>query len=173
MEGRIGSLKVALNNEKKEREFYLAQAKRTKNAVGKAMFLQIASEEEEHYNLLKELYDKWQVDEQWPADLPLTVNGTTVTQILSEVVKKAKKDRAAGDKDDLAALKTAIEFEAAGAKFYRQLRDAVVDRKEKAFFDLLARVEHDHFLSLKDTEEYLSDPSSWYRKVEGASLDGA
>ena len=51
--------------------------------------------------------------------------------------------------DDLNAVRTAIEFEAKGAKYYAELRDAVSDPKEKDFFDLLAKIENEHYLSLK------------------------
>jgi len=47
------------------------------------------------------------------------------------------------------------------------------DPKEKAFFNLIASVERDHFLSLRDTEEFLTDPASWYQNMEKPMLDGA
>ena len=45
---RLNALEIALGNEKREREFYLKHAQRTRNQVGKAMFQQIADEELEH-----------------------------------------------------------------------------------------------------------------------------
>ena len=45
---RLSALEVALNNEKREREFYLKNAERTRNEVGRTMFLHIADEELEH-----------------------------------------------------------------------------------------------------------------------------
>ena len=54
MTKRMDALKVALNNEMKEHEFYLKNAERTKNAVGKAMFTQIAGEELEHHEIIQE-----------------------------------------------------------------------------------------------------------------------
>ena len=48
----------------------------------------------------------------------------------------------------------------------------MTDPKEKQFFDLLATIENEHYLSLKDTEEYLTDPISWYRKKEHHTFDG-
>ncbi|UCF71933.1 MAG: ferritin-like domain-containing protein, partial [Deltaproteobacteria bacterium] len=68
---RLNALEVALNNEAIEREFYLKNAKRTKNPVGKAMFKQIADEELEHYERLKELYEKRERKEKWPETVPL------------------------------------------------------------------------------------------------------
>jgi rubrerythrin len=170
--GRLNALKVALNNETKEREFYLKHAKRTTHPLGKLMFQQIADDELEHYERLKQLHEKWEKGEQWPETLPLEVHGTIVNKIMNGILKKVDETQEADD-DDLTAVRTAIDFEAKGAKFYGELRDMVSDRKEKRFFDLLAKIENEHYLSLKDTEEYLTDPASWYRKAEHHSLDGA
>ena len=49
---RLDALDVALGNEIREREFYLANERRTKNPVGKAMFKKIAEEEIGHRGLL-------------------------------------------------------------------------------------------------------------------------
>ena len=64
MDKRISALAFALENEEREREFYLAQAKKTKNMAGKNMFKQIADEEKEHYEMLKKLHDKWVVPDK-------------------------------------------------------------------------------------------------------------
>jgi len=168
---RLNALEVALNNEMREREFYLKNAKRSKNALGKAMFKQIADDELEHYERLKQLHQKWTQQEKWPGTVPLKVKDTIVKDVLVDFLKKVDKT-AKGDADDLEAVRTAIDFEAKGAKYYAQLRDDVSDPKEKQFFDLLSRIENEHYLSLKDTEEYLVDPTSWYRKKEHHTLDG-
>ena len=54
-EERLSAIEIALKNEKTEREFYLKNAERTKNPLGKAMFKQIADDELEHYERLKDL----------------------------------------------------------------------------------------------------------------------
>lgn len=168
---RLNALKVALNNETKEREFYLKHAKRTTHPLGQLMFQKIADEELEHYERLKQLHEKWKKGEQWPETLPLEVKGTVVNNILNGIIKKVDETQEAND-DDLTAVRTAIDFEAKGARYYAELKDMVSDSKEKQFFDLLAKIENEHYLSLKDTEEYLTDPASWYRKAEHHSLDG-
>jgi rubrerythrin len=168
---RLNALEVALNNETREREFYLKNAKRTKDSLGKAMFQQIADDELEHYERLKQLHQKWSQQEKWPGTVPLKVKDTIVKDILLDFLKKVDKT-AKGDADDLDAVRTAIDFEAKGAKYYAQLRDDSSDPKEKQFFDLLSRIENEHYLSLKDTEEYLTDPTSWYRKMEHHTFDG-
>jgi rubrerythrin len=169
---RLNALEVALNNEMREREFYLKNAKRTKNSLGKKMFQQIGDDELEHYERLKQLHQKWTKQEKWPETVPLKVKDTIVKDILLEFVKKVD-ETAKGDSDDLEAVRTALDFEAKGAKFYAEIRDSVTNPKEKEFFDLLSKMENEHYLSLKDTEEYFIDPASWYRKMEHHTLDGA
>jgi len=172
MKERLNALQVALNNEMKEHEFYLQNAERTKNTVGKAMFQQIAGEELEHYERLKQLHENWQKDKKWPETVPLNVKNTIVKTLVKEAAKNAPA-KTKGDADDLKAVRTAIAFEAKGTEYYAKLRDEVTDQKEKAFFNLLANIEREHYASLKDTEEYLTDPVSWFRKKEATGLDGA
>ncbi len=168
---RLNALEVALNNEMREREFYLKNAGRTKNTLGKAMFQQIADDELEHYERLKQLHQKWEKQDKWPETVPLRVRQTVVKDILLDFVKKVDKSPE-GDANDLQAVRTAIDFEMKGEKYYADLRNQVSDAKEKQFFDLLSRMEHEHYLSLKDTEEYFIDAASWYRKMEHHTFDG-
>ena len=168
---RLNALEVALNNELKERAFYLKHAQRTKNSIGKAMFQQIADEELGHYERLKQLHQNWERNEKWPETVPLKVEDTIVKDVLKDLIKNVDKIPKE-DADDLEAVRTAIDFEAKGVKYYAELRDAVPDPKEKAFFDLLSRFENEHYLSLKDTEEYFVDAASWYRKLEHHTFDG-
>ena len=63
---RLSALEVALNNEMREHEFYVKNAKRTRNALGKAMFQKIGEDELEHYQRLKELHQKWEKQQKWP-----------------------------------------------------------------------------------------------------------
>ncbi len=172
MKERLDALNVALTNEMREHEFYFNNGKRTGNPVGKAMFQQIAAEELEHYERLKQLSESWKKQGKWPETVPLKVRNTLVRDILSDMIKKSAM-APAGDADDLAAIQTAIDFEAKGAAFYARLRDESSEPREVAFFDLLAGIEQEHYASLKDTEEYITDPAGWYRKTERGGLDGA
>ena len=168
---RLNALEVALNNEMREREFYLKNAKRTKNPLGKKMFQQIGDDELEHYERLKQLHQTWAKKEKWPETVPLKVKDTIVKDVLLEFLRKVDQTTR-GDSDDLEAVRIAIDFEAKGTKYYAELRDSVTNPKEKEFFDLLSKMENEHYISLKSTEEYFIDPASWYRMVEHHTLDG-
>jgi len=172
MDKRMNALAFALENEEKEREFYLEQARKTKNMAGKNMFKQIADEEKEHYEMLKKLHEKWEQQKKWPATIPLKVSASAVNEVLRSMVGK-KSARISGTEEELKAIRTAIDFEARGVALYSKLEKQSTDPKEKAFFNMLAGVEREHLLSLRDTEEFLSDPASWFANVERSGLDGA
>lgn len=172
MDKRMSALEFALENELKERDFYLSNARRTKNLAGKNMFKQIADEEKEHYEMLKKLHDKWEKQKKWPATVPLKVKKSLTRNILRALSGK-RAARIEGNDDDLKAIRTAIDFEARGVALYTKLEKQSTEPKEKAFFNLLASVEREHLLSLRDTEQFLTDPASWYQNTEKTLLDGA
>jgi rubrerythrin len=90
--------------------------------------------------------------EKWPETVPLKVKDTVVKDILVEFIRKVDKT-SKGDSNDLEAVRAAVDLEAKGAKYYAEIRDTISDPKEKQFFDLLSKIESEHYLSLKDTEK--------------------
>ncbi len=128
---RLNALEIALNNEMRERAFYLRHAARTKNPVGKAMFQQIGDEELEHYERLKELHAKWEKQEKWPETLPLQVKDTVVKNLLLDSVKGVDV-KSGGDDDDLEAIRIAIEFEAKGARVTKCSGTAFRTRRKRS-----------------------------------------
>jgi len=169
---RIKALEMALNNELREKEFYLKNARRTSNALGKAMFETIAAEEDEHYQRLLELHQTLEKEGKWPETLPLKVRDTKVRDVLKKVVESIDTDSKA-DTSDLEAVEIAIDFESKGEAFYGKLEKLTENAQEKRFFKLLASMEREHRLSLEDTYEFFKDPEGWYRLREGHTLDGA
>ena len=171
-EERIKALDVALNNELRERDFYLKHKERTINPLGKLMFTSIASDEDEHYRRILELQKKLSKEGKWPETVPLIVKGTEVKSIIQKLVGSVDTSSKA-DLDDMKAVQIAIDFEAKGEMFYGNLAKSVEDPVEKKFYDLLASIEREHRLSLEDTYEYFQDPAGWYRIKERHHIDGA
>ncbi len=169
---KISAIEIALNNELREQEFYTKNAQRTTSPLGKAMFEQLAKEEEGHYQVLTRLYQVWKANEKWPEEIPLVVGKTNVRNILLEYLRKIDT-RERSEISDLEAVEVAISFEEKGVELYESLAREVEDEKEKAFFSLLASMEREHMLSLKDTLEYFKDPQSYFTRVERQILDGA
>ena len=160
----VNALEVAIANEMRERKFYLKHAERAKNPLGKAMFRQIADDELVHYKKLRELETGWKTDENLPETIPAKIQGADLRDTLKHMINDLDALPQTDD-DELEALQRAMDFEAKGAAYYAELRDAVTDPKEKAFFNLLATMEQEHFLVLQETKRYLTDPSKWFQKT--------
>jgi rubrerythrin len=172
MQDRVNALETALSNETAEHDFYTRHAERTRNIFGKMLFKKIAAEELEHCEKIKELHDRWKKAERWPETIPLSVQGTQVKDFI-RTMKQEAADITAGHDDDLKAVRTALGFELKGRDFYARLRDDLKDEREKAFFELLSGIEHAHYLSLLEAEEFLTNPAAWYRKKDKSGwLDG-
>jgi hypothetical protein len=169
---RIKALEVALNNESREKEFYLKHKERTINPIGKLMFASIASDEDEHYRRILELHKRLTQEGKWPETIPLKVKGTEVKAILKKLVDSVDTSSKA-DMDDLEAVRIAIDFEMKGEIFYGNLGKSVESPVEKNFYELLSSIEREHRLSLQDTYEYFKDPAGWYRIKERHHIDGA
>ena len=169
---RIKALEIALNNEARERDFYLKHKERTTNPHGKSMFATIAHDEDEHYQRILDLHKRLQKDGKWPETIPLLVKGTEVKAIVQKLVDTADASSQA-DRNDIEAVKIAIDFETKGEMFYGDLAKDVKDVNEKKFYELLASIEREHRLSLEDTYEYFQDPAGWFRVKEKHHIDGA
>jgi len=171
IETRLKALEVALENERREREFYLKNSKRTSHPLGSKMFAEIADDELEHFQRIQELYRRLKEKGKWPETIPFKVKNTEVRELFKETVQTLEKS-AKADMDDLDAVKIAIEFEAKGEKFYEDLAGMTEDIQEKSFYQLLSSIEREHLQSLKDTYEFFRDPEGWYRIKERLNVDG-
>ncbi len=169
---RMASIELALKNEKTEMEYYLHEAERSRNPLAKAMFQTLADDEREHMTRIQGLHQRLIDQGKWPDDVTIEVAGTNVKSVLNNLVGDVAS-AADHDDDDLAALKKAQEFEAAGAKFYADLAQVCDNPREKTFFSFLATIEREHHLAITSSLGYLADPEDWMMRTEKAGLDGA
>jgi rubrerythrin len=170
MENTIKSIEIALENELKERDFYLKHRRRTQTLVGRMMFASIARDEDEHYIRLKSIHAELSKQGKWPEAIS-AVKGTKVKTVLNDVLKGVEKS-ASPDADDREAVNIAIDFETKGYNFYSKLRDSAETEAEKSFFECLATIENEHLSSLKETRLYFEDPATWLEQHEKPHFEG-
>jgi hypothetical protein len=128
-------------------------------------------DESEHYQRIQKLHETLQEHGKWPDTIPLTVKGTEIRSILRNKLDSVDSLPAA-DRDDVEAIKIAVDFEANGVSFYEKLRENADEPLEKEFYGMLASIEREHFLSLQDAFESSQDPAGWYLTKEKPHIDG-
>ena len=171
METKMKAIEIALENELRERDFYIMQSERTKNPVGKKMFTAIAEDENEHYEKLKSIHQNLENSGKWPTDVSVVIKDTDLREVLNNLPNLAEKTSDATS-DDKEAIKIAIDFEKKAHLFYSDLVKKASHPQEKSFFEHLADIEWEHVLSLQDTLLYMEDPATWYEQKERSQLDG-
>ena len=171
MENKIKAITVALENELHERDFYLTQSRKTDNPVGKAMFVQIAADEDEHYRRLQNIHHELSLKGTWPDTVSNSVGSSNILETLRMVAAGAEETLQAS-RDDIDALNIAIQFEEKGRSFYTALSNEAETGAEKDFFELLASMEWEHLLSLKETILFYESPADWLAKTEKPQMEG-
>jgi len=171
MEHTIKSIETALENEIRERDFYLHQSQKTADPVGSQMFARIAEDEQEHYHRLKALHDELSRHGKWPESIPVPLKDTTIKESLKNIVSNADAE-AIANADDREAVRIAINFETKGYHFYSRLKERAESRVVRDFFDRLASIEYEHLTSLKETLLFLEDPATWYEQQEKPHFEG-
>jgi rubrerythrin len=167
---RMSSIEFAYKNEKTEMDYYLKQAERSSNEVVKRLFETLAADEGEHMKVIASLHAKLVEDGAWPQDVPIRVGKTSIGYILDQLPRN-KHFQVEHDADDMTALKAAIDFEENGIKFYKELASKCENPQEMQFFDFLAEMEREHFLSIQDSILFLEDPATWFATNEHSGLE--
>jgi rubrerythrin len=164
-------LQSAMNMENDGREFYLKAAENSKSSLPKNLFEVLAKEELVHQEVISEIYDALKSGKQWP-DVRITqVIGENTENIFSAALKDPQQQKAASD--DLEAVGIALEMEEKSFKLYSGRAEESDNPIEMEFFQALAHEEKKHIASLRDTEEYLTDPEGWFMAKQHITLDGA
>ncbi|MCK7500270.1 MAG: hypothetical protein MZW92_65735 [Comamonadaceae bacterium] len=127
------------------------------------MFLQIADDELEHYSrpraAPREVDGAGKMAQKpWIS----VVRGTAIGETLRELVGAKAAGSPESDADDMEALPGGCRFRIqGGSRPGAALAMGMDDVREKAFFELLAGIEREHYLALKDAQEHFLDPWSW------------
>lgn len=171
MQTKLKAIEVALENEIQERNFYLQHGRMTKNPVGKQMFQRIAEDENEHYERLQKIHLELSSRGTWPETVSASIQGTNVMDVLL-TMKKTFNTIPPSDRDDIEAVRIAIDFEIKGYTFYAGLANSADTDSEKNFFNMLASMEREHSQSLKETLLYFEDPAIWFAEREKPAIEG-
>jgi rubrerythrin len=171
METKIKAIRVALENEMRERDFYRAQSEKTDNPLGKKMFARIAADEEAHYRRLEKIHLELAERGKWPELVAGSIGSTDIRATFRQLARQTQALPAAS-RDDLAALKVAIDFEMKGHDFYARLGAEAGPGMEKTFFDMMAAMEREHLLTLQDSLLFFENPDDWYAEHEKPQLEG-
>jgi len=161
------ALKKAIQMEEEGKQFYLKAAKEAKNLLVKRVFEQLAQEEDLHIKKINEVYHL--LKEEKPLGWITSVGDSSRVQ---KVFQECLMEQAKGAQDEIQALHFALAREEESIKYYENLAAQTDNNKEKRFYLTLSREERDHYLTILDSIEYLTDPVGWLQVHEKTGLEG-
>ncbi|MDP1758739.1 MAG: ferritin family protein [Thermodesulfovibrionales bacterium] len=159
------AIEIAIKMETDAIKFYKEAADKTKNSVGKKMFLTVREDEKRHLNLLTQIFKGLDVK---AGDVSPMKNIKTVFESMkNEMMKKIEATQ-----NELEAFKIASQMEKEGIEFYRKALSETKTEKEKALFNRLIKEEEQHYSIFANSYSFLSDTGNWFMWEEHSIVEG-
>ncbi|HKZ58168.1 MAG TPA: ferritin family protein, partial [Thermodesulfovibrionales bacterium] len=146
----MNAVEIAIKMQTDAIKFYTEAAEKTKNSVGKQMFLTIAEDEKRHLETLTQIFKGLNITVQ---DVSPMENIRTVF----ESMKTGMMKRVEATMDELEAFKIAMQMEKEGVEFYKKASAGAKTEKEKALFERLIKEEQEHYNIFANTYFFMSD----------------
>ena len=159
------AIEIAIKMETDAIKFYKAAADKTKNPVGKKMFLTAREDEKRHLNMLTQIFRGLDVK---AGDVSPMKNIKTVF----ESMKNEMMQRVEATADELESFKIAMQMEKEGIEFYNKAASDAKSEKEKALFERLVEKEKEHYNIFANTYFFLSDTGIWFMWEEHSIVEG-
>jgi len=159
------AIEIAVRMEKDAISFYQDAARKTKNPVGKKMFLTITEDEKRHLKMLSQIFKGLNIK---LTDVSPMENIKTVF----ESMKGRMMKRVKATSDELEAFKIAMQMEKEGIEFYKKAAKGAKTEKEKKLFKRLVREEEQHYDIFANTYFFMSDTGSWFMWEEHSIVEG-
>jgi rubrerythrin len=170
----LGILRRGMSIERDGYNFYTLAAERASDKRGKAMFLDLAAQEEQHLRLLLAEYRALAEGQGWlpheeamqqefplnPADPDLPGEEPPEP---SPVFTPEREVCLAGD---IAALEFGLETERISRELYAQAAQEVDDPRARQAYEFLTGQEDQHYRLLHNTHEYLTQNQTWWDSDE-------
>lgn len=161
----MNAVEIAIKMQTDAIKFYTEAAEKTKNPVGKQMFVTIVEDEKRHLETLTQIFKGLDITVQ---DVSPMENIRTVF----ESMKSGMMKRVEATMDELEAFKIAMQMEKEGAEFYKKAAAGAKTEKEKSLFERLIKEEQEHYNIFANTYFFLSDTGNWFMWEEHSIVDG-
>jgi len=154
-------LNQAMQLEQEGRGFYLKAAQTTKDEKGQEIFRTLASDEQNHFNLIQRQHQALTRQNKWISSPQIKPTPLDLTKPLfpkgREALEKAVSQKSA-DRD---ALLFGLEIETKSYDLYRKAASETTNQLGKSMFEFLAGEEKGHFDILMMRYDFLFGPVGW------------
>lgn len=149
----------AMKIELEGKAWYEKQAETTQNPRLRSILLEMAQDEQEHYELFKRMKDEGGFS-----------GGTPSSDVLDKVKvffeEMSIEEANAFPSAEVEAWKQLRDNEGNAEKFYREKAAEATDEKTRAALEQIADEEHKHFQLIENMISFLTEPQGWLENAE-------
>ncbi|MCP4542693.1 MAG: ferritin family protein [Chloroflexi bacterium] len=169
-----GVLRRGMSLERDGYNFYTQAAERASGKRGKATFLDLAAQEEQHLRLMLAEYQALEEGHGWipyeeamQSDFALDpANPELPGEEPSEPSPIFSPSREVSLAGDIAALEFGMETEQLSRQLYAQAAQDSDDPKARQAYEFLTKQEDEHYRLLQNTRDYLAQNQTWWDSEE-------
>lgn len=169
-----GILRRGMSIERDGYNFYTLAAERASSERGKAMFLDLASQEEDHLRLMLAEYRALEQGQGWlpyeqamQMDFPLDpANPDLPGEEPPDPMPVFTPDRKVSVEGDIAALEFGLETERISRDLYARAGQETDDPHARQAYEFLTGQEEAHYHLLQNTLDYLTQNETWWDSEE-------
>ncbi|MCE5194415.1 MAG: ferritin family protein [Nitrospiraceae bacterium] len=159
------AIELAVKMETDAIKFYKEAADKTKNPIGKKMFLSIMADEERHLEMLSKIFKGLDISN---SDTTPMRNIKTIFELMKDAMLK----RVEATNYELDAFKVSMTMENEGINFYKKALSEAKKEKEKLLFKRLISEEEEHYNIFSNTYSFMLDTGNWFMWDEHSIVDG-
>ncbi len=162
----MNAMGMAIKAEKDAIAFYTEAAKKTKDPVGKGMFLSLIEEEQHRLEDFKRTIEELHLKVRSAAD-----SGDKRTAMF-EPNRRDLLEKIMTETNEMEALKLAMQMEKESIEFYERLARKTRSRNERTLFERLLREERQRYAIFSETYFFLMNSQNWFMWEEHSIADG-
>ncbi|MDF1544231.1 MAG: ferritin family protein [bacterium] len=156
----------AMQMELDGKNYYEEHAAKVAHPALKKILLEMASDEDKHYEIFKALRDGLSASYD---DAKATTIFTSVKNVFEEI--KTESETLDFAEEAKKVWEHARQIEKKAESFYREKADEVDDDNAKHIFHRIADEEHKHWVTMDNVIAFLDKPNQWLEDAEWNSID--
>ena len=159
----LEAMKLAMETEKRGLENYLNFALKTKDETGKNMFVLLARDELDHFEILERAFSKLEIAGNWEE---IKIRQSLVERVVPKLRERDVKVKGESGIDQVDAIRAAMEQERRSAELYREQYAKATDPNARKIFQTLMDMEEAHYDILQAELDNISETGFWFKIPE-------
>ncbi len=159
----LEALKLAMETEKRGLETYLNFAHQTGDETGKNMFILLARDELEHFEVLEKALSHLELSGRW-ADIE--VRKSLVARVVPKLLGRDVRVKGKRGIDQVQALQAALDQERRSIELYRSQLATATDPSARKTFRKLMEMEEAHFDIIQAELDNITETGFWFQVPE-------